>query len=57
MTPLERVGGLIGRTIRGRGMDIFWNHTFPKGRHTLMVLILERVDCMFLSSFSNPVAK
>ena len=32
MTPLEqkfRGGGrgLIGRTIRGRGMDIFWNHT------------------------------
>ena len=20
-------GGLIGRTIRGGGMDIFWNHT------------------------------
>ena len=31
MTPLEqkfRGGGLIGRTIRGRGMDIFWNHAF-----------------------------
>ena len=32
MTPLERKsrgggGGLIGRTICGRGMDIFWNHT------------------------------
>ena len=35
MTPLERKfrgggGGLIGRTIRGRGMDIFWNHTMSK---------------------------
>ena len=40
MTPLERKfrgvggGGLIGKTIRGRGgmgMDIFWNHTlYPK---------------------------
>ena len=33
MTPLEqkfRGGGegLIRRTIRGRGMDIFWNHAF-----------------------------
>ena len=32
MTPLEQKfrgggGGLIGRTIRGGGMDIFWNHT------------------------------
>ena len=31
MTPQERKfrggGGLIGRTIRGGGMDIFWNHT------------------------------
>ena len=32
MTPLERKfrgggGGLIGRTIRWGGMDIFWNHT------------------------------
>ena len=25
-------GGLIGRTIRGRGMDIFWNHTMPSGK-------------------------
>ena len=23
-------GGLIGRTIRWRGMDIFWNHTIWK---------------------------
>ena len=34
MTPLQRKfrggwgGGLIGRTIRGGDMDIFWNHTF-----------------------------
>ena len=32
MTPLEQKfrgggGGLIGITIHGRGMDIFWNHT------------------------------
>ena len=32
LTPLEQKfrgggGGLIGRTIRGGGMDIFWNHT------------------------------
>jgi len=24
-------GGLIGRTIHGRGMDIFWNHIQGKG--------------------------
>ena len=23
-------GGIIGRTIRGEGMDIFWNHTMLK---------------------------
>ena len=24
--------GVIGRTIRGWGMDIFWNHTMPSGK-------------------------
>jgi len=31
-TPLERKfltgGGIKPKTFRGRGMDIFWNHTF-----------------------------
>ena len=31
MEILRGWGGLIGRTIRGRGMDIFWNHTFGEG--------------------------
>ena len=40
MTPLERKfrgggGGLIGRTIRGRGMDIFWNHTMCTISHQM----------------------
>ena len=33
--------GLIGRTIRGRGMDIFWNHT-------LTLMTSQRVERMWI---------
>ena len=36
-------GGLIGRTIRGGGMDIFWNHTMT-GNSTSAQLITIGVD-------------
>ena len=54
MTPLERkfrgVGGLIGRTIRGRGMDIFWNHTICF--HNKFILPTKVIDTV---SYFNPL--